>query len=141
MYPLLIFSTPVTKVLILISAPALAASIAMCLSNTFLSRTYPASGSFTSSLVSHTSVPSGVCILTPSISWVTQRGEGSMPSFSSPWIETPSAHLFGDPISDFLSIRITFAPPNAACFAALEPAGPEPTTITSVSIILFSLPF
>ena len=38
-------------------------------------------------------------------------------------------------IPTYASIKITFAPPNAACFAALEPAGPEPTTITSVSII------
>ena len=48
----------------------------------------------------------------------------------------PSAHLLGVPISDFLSINITLAPPKAACLAAAEPAGPAPITKTSVSIII-----
>ena len=50
------------------SSVSIAASIAICLSNTFLSRMYPASGNFTSSFVNHTSVSSGVWILTPWIS-------------------------------------------------------------------------
>ena len=41
-------------------------------------------------------------------------------------------------ISDFLSIRITFAPPFAANLAAVEPAGPAPITNTSVLIIIIN---
>ena len=49
--------------------------------------------------------------------------------------------MIGDEIvgwHDFLSIKITLAPPKAACLAAAEPAGPAPITKTSVSIIISS---
>jgi hypothetical protein len=49
-------------------------------------------------------------------------------------LDTPSAHLFGDPISAFLSIKSTLAPCFAASLAAKEPPGPAPTTTMSVSI-------
>ena len=61
-----------------------------------------------------------------------------MSSFSKILFETPSAHLLGAPISDFLSMIITSAPPLAANLAADEPAGPAPITNTSVLIMITS---
>ena len=127
---------PFAWVFILISAPSLAATAAICLSNTLRSSTYPASGKSIWSSLSQISVPSGATNLTPLISLVTQCGSISRSNLSKIFFETPSAHLLGNPISDFLSIIITFTPSLAANLAAEEPAGPAPITNTSVLIII-----
>ena len=61
-----------------------------------------------------------------------------MPKSISPCLDTPSAHLFGEPISDFKSINITSAPCKAASLAAKEPEGPAPTTKISVVYSIIS---
>ena len=125
----------VAFVFIIILAPARAASIAICLSNTFLSSIYPASGILIVLLSIHTLVLFGDTNLTPYKSRAIHLGSGLIPNCANPSLETPSAQRFGDPISDFLSINITSAPCNAASFAASDPEGPAPTTKISVSIM------
>src|SRR6266542_5893892 len=124
--------SPIALVLIRISAPALAASLARWRSNRSRSRTYP--HSFPARVSSRTSaVPSGAMTRAPSTSWQMNPFDGSRPISSSHRFATPSPQRTGVPISDRFSIRRTSAPPSDAYFAAVLPVGPAPTTRTSTS--------
>ena len=126
--------TPVHEVLSMIWAPASAASLARALSKRCLSRTYPTSDPALDSS-SWNVVPWGDLMIAPFMSPRIQVGSGSIPTSSSHFLETPSAHLRGAPISAFFSISMVFRPPWAQYLAAMLPPGPAPTTTMSHSYV------
>ncbi len=124
--------TPTHPALIIIRTPDDAALPARNLSKRCLSRTYPTSEPSGHSRTFNV-LPEGDLSIVPEIFADIHPGSGSMPASNSLLLDTPSAHLRGAPISAFFSTSITRAPPSAACFAAMLPAGPAPTTTTSQS--------
>ena len=75
-------------------------------------------------------------MMAPFMSPRIHMGSGSIPTSSSHFFETPSAHLRGAPTSAFFSMRIVLRPPSAQYLAAMLPPGPAPTTTTSQSYVL-----
>ncbi len=134
--PLPSFMRSSTLVKTATSAPALAASLASCLSNSFLSTTTPLNGIVIS-------FPFGKMNFTYFVRLTTQLFGGSnrlsrsvtrgVSRLISSRLGRNSPHLSGTPTSSSLSTRRTSNPASAADFATLDPAGPAPATTTSYS--------
>ncbi len=122
--------TSVQEVRIIILAPASAASLARALSNRCLSSTYPTSDPALLSS-SWKVYPLGDLITAPAMSAHIHAGSGAMPTSSSHFLDTPSAHLRGAPISAFFSMMMVSNPAWAQNLAAMLPPGPAPTITMS----------